>query len=77
LSYIASVLEGLPPAEPDGVYGPETEEAVRNFQEYFGIDVTGKVDQYTWNRIVMIYRSLRFGDIRNIGQSPGGEVGGQ
>ncbi|WP_326910077.1 peptidoglycan-binding protein [Sedimentibacter sp. MB31-C6] len=65
LSYISSVLEGLPPADPDGIYGPVTENAVRQFQEYFGIDVTGVVDEYTWNRIVTIYRGLRFGNIRN------------
>ncbi len=62
LSYIASVLEGIPPAEPDGIYGPQTELAVRTFQEYFGIDVTGVVDRYTWERIVLIYRNLRFGN---------------
>ena len=67
LSYIASVLEGIPPAAPDGIYGPETERAVRTFQEYFGIDVTGVVDRYTWGRIVLIYRNLRFGNTGNIG----------
>lgn len=75
LSYIASVLEGIPPAEPDGIYGPQTEQAVRKFQEYFGIDVTGVVDRYTWNRIVLIYRNLRFGNTRNVGQFPGTNVG--
>ena len=68
LSYIASVLEGIPPAEPDGIYGPRTELAVRTFQEYFGIDVTGVVDRYTWDRIVLIYRNLRFGNTSNIGR---------
>lgn len=77
LSYIASVLEGLPPTDPDGIYGPATERAVREFQAYFGIDVTGVVDQYTWNRIVLIYRNLRFGNTRNLGQFPGNDVGGQ
>lgn len=63
LNYIASVLEGITLAEPDGIYGPETEAAVRSFQEFFGINVTGVVDQYTWNRIILIYRNLRFGNI--------------
>ncbi len=75
LSYIASVLEGLPPAEPDGIFGPMTEAAVREFQQYFGIDVTGVVDQYTWDRIVLIYRRLRFGNTRNSGQFPGNNIG--
>ncbi len=73
LSYIASVLEGIPPAEPDGVYGPQTEQAVRQFQEYFGIDVTGVVDHYTWDRIVLIYRNLRFGNPGNMSQFSGAQ----
>lgn len=75
LSYIGSVLEGLTPAEPDGIYGPMTEAAVREFQRYFGIDVTGVVDQYTWNRIVLTYRRLRYGNTRNTGQFPGNNIG--
>jgi peptidoglycan hydrolase-like protein with peptidoglycan-binding domain len=66
LIYIGSVLEGIPPATPDGIYGPVTESAVRAFQEYFGIDVTGVVDRYTWDRIVHIYRNLRFGNTNDI-----------
>ncbi|MGD9568320.1 MAG: peptidoglycan-binding protein [Sedimentibacter sp.] len=77
LSYIASVLEGITPTDPDGIYGPLTEQAVREFQNYFGIDVTGVVDQYTWNRIVLIYRNLRFGNTRNVGQFPGNNISGQ
>lgn len=32
----------------DGVYGPETERAVRNIQSYFGLPVTGVVDDVTY-----------------------------
>ncbi len=71
LSYIASVLEGIAPADPDGIFGPQTEQAVRSFQEYFGINVTGVVDRYTWDRIVLIYRRLRFGDTSGIRQLNG------
>ena len=70
LAYIASVLEGILPLDPDGVFGPLTEQAVRDFQEFFGIDVTGVVDQYTWDRIVLIYRDLRFGNRANLNQFP-------
>ncbi|NLB32813.1 MAG: spore cortex-lytic protein [Tissierellia bacterium] len=66
LTYIASVLEGIAPTDPDGVFGPLTEQSVRQFQEYFGINVTGVVDRYTWDRIVLIYRNLRFGNTSNI-----------
>lgn len=61
LNYISTALEGIPTIDPDGVYGPETQNTVRAFQEFFGIDPTGVVDQYTWGRIVLIYRRLRFG----------------
>jgi peptidoglycan hydrolase-like protein with peptidoglycan-binding domain len=71
LSYIASVLEGIAPADPDGIFGPQTEQAVRSFQQYFGIDVTGVVDRYTWDRIVLIYRNLRFGNASNISRLNG------
>ena len=60
------MLAGIPPTEPDGIYGPQTEQAVRAFQQYFGIDATGVVDRYTWDRIVLIYRNLRFGNPSNI-----------
>lgn len=66
LSYIASVLVGIDPTDPDGIYGPITEQAVMTFQDYFGIDVTGIVDQYTWDRIALIYRNLRFGNTSDI-----------
>ncbi|HHZ00495.1 MAG TPA: spore cortex-lytic protein [Tissierellia bacterium] len=71
LSYIASVLEGIAPADPDGIFGPQTEQAVRSFQRYFGINETGVVDRYTWDRIVLIYRRLRFGDTSDIRQLNG------
>lgn len=77
LSYIASVLEGLPSTEPDGIYGPLTEQAVIKFQEYFGIDATGIVNEYTWNRIILIYRNLKFGNARNLSQFPGNTIGAE
>lgn len=77
LSYISSILEGITAVETDGIYGPQTEQSVREFQEFFGIDPTGVVDRYTWERIVLIYRNLRFGTSRNTGQFPGSTVGGQ
>ncbi len=77
LSYIASVLEGITLPEPDGIYGAETERAVREFQRFFGINETGEVNQYTWDRIVLIYRNLRFGNTRNPGQFSGSEAAAQ
>ena len=36
---------------PDGIYGPETTEAVRTFQQMEGLPVTGEADRETWERI--------------------------
>ncbi len=40
---------------PDGIYGEETTEAVKNFQRQFGLLVTGNVDKLTWEKITEEY----------------------
>lgn len=40
---------------PDGVYGPQTADAVRSFQRRMGLPVTGVVDQATHEQIVREY----------------------
>lgn len=40
---------------PDGIYGPDTEAAVRAFQVRYGLTPTGVADQETWNRAVDVY----------------------
>ena len=39
---------------PDGVYGKDTAEAVRNFQREYGLPQTGNTDSATWNKVVGI-----------------------
>lgn len=39
----------------DGVFGPATTNAVRIFQQYYGLPVTGVVNTATWNVINRIY----------------------
>ena len=48
----------VPRIIPDGIYGRETEAAVRAFQQYYGLRVTGETNQATWDRIVIVYREL-------------------
>jgi zinc D-Ala-D-Ala carboxypeptidase len=36
----------------DGIFGPETEKAVREFQEKAGLDVDGIVGPHTWQALV-------------------------
>ena len=40
---------------PDGIYGPETVNAVSTFQKIHGIPVTGVTDNQTWDAVVELY----------------------
>ncbi len=44
---------------PDGIYSPQTAEAVECFQRREGLPVTGVADEKTWNRIVEEYEKAR------------------
>ncbi len=55
LSTIAGVYTAIPQITADGIFGPSTEEAVRQFQRIFGLPVTGIIDFATWYRISHIY----------------------
>ncbi len=57
-------ISGNYPAIPkiqaaDGIFDQATEDAVRVFQNVFGLAVTGIVDQATWYRITYIYTSVK------------------
>jgi Putative peptidoglycan binding domain len=45
----------------NGVFGPETEEAVRAFQGPIGLTVDGVVNWYTWHALVMDYLTAQGG----------------
>lgn len=45
----------LPTVVPDGIYGPNTMNAVTAFQRQKGLPITGIVDQPTWELIVESY----------------------
>ena len=55
LNVIAGAYPALTKITADGIYGPATAEAVREFQSVFGLPVTGKVDYSTWYKISEIY----------------------
>ncbi len=46
---------------PDGIYGPETRRAVEEFQNLYGLPVTGEADSATWNRLVQVLRDIQHG----------------
>ena len=55
LNVIAGAYPALPKITADGIYGPATENAVREFQSVFGLPVMGTVDYRTWYKISEIY----------------------
>ena len=55
LNRISENFPALPKVRSDGVYGRETEEAVRTFQSIFHLPQTGDVDFATWYSISNIY----------------------
>lgn len=55
LNVIADAYPALPKVTVDGIYGKETQNAVRIFQGIFGLGETGIVDYLTWYKIQEIY----------------------
>ncbi len=59
LRYIAE-SDGISPSlVPDGIYGPDTVQAVTFFQRRNGLPVTGVTDQNTWEAIVTQFEPAR------------------
>ncbi len=55
LRAIAYFDNRIPKVGIDGIYGPETERAVRAFQGIAGLPLTGTVDQTTWEALYAYY----------------------
>jgi len=55
LNTIAKVYSVIPLVAVDGKFGPGTAEAVRTFQELFGLPANGIIDFPTWYKISDIY----------------------
>jgi len=75
LNYISTLMFDIPSVVPNGIFTSETKEAVISFQNQYGLKPDGIIDENTWNKIVDIYRQLRFSNIRTIGQFPGLLIG--
>ncbi len=61
LRLIASNINEVPTVALDGIFGEETENSVRRFQELYGIPVTGAVGPLTWYSIAREYDALNNG----------------
>lgn len=55
LAVISDAYPAIRKITADGIFGPATEAAVREFQSVFGLPETGIVDYPTWYKISEIY----------------------
>lgn len=58
LRKLSFYLSDIPPVNPDGVFGPETTQAVAAFQRLFNLPVTGQVDEETWDALNEEYNRI-------------------
>lgn len=63
LSYISLTIPSIPPVPENGIFGEETEKAVIAFQNLFGLEPTGTVNEATWNELSRVYREQRYAGI--------------
>ncbi len=52
LSELRKPYPSLPKVVVDGVFGTNTENAVKGFQRLFGLEPTGIIDEITWYTII-------------------------
>lgn len=69
LNRIGQNYPAIPKINPvDGIFGPETEEAVRQFQQIFSLTSDGIVGRATWYQIIRIYVAvLRLAELQSQG----------
>lgn len=58
LNRISNTYTAIPKLTVDGIYGPNTQEAVKKFQTIFSLNPSGIVDYRTWYKISQIYVAI-------------------
>ncbi len=62
LQYYLNVIGYFNPAlgllSIDGIFGPETEKAVRDFQQEYGLTVDGVMGRQTWRKLQEVYEGI-------------------
>lgn len=64
LNLIGRTYRDIPEVPATGYYGSQTEDAVRVFQQLFGLPVSGFVGAPTWDAVSKEYNYIRFGTQR-------------
>jgi len=71
LGTIAGVYDGITAPDVTGFYGSQTQNAVEQFQQLYGLTVSGVVRPDTWNAIASAYDDILAGESTQAGQYPG------
>lgn len=58
LNYLSAFYDSIPSLPIDGIFGQNTEDAVRAAQSTFGLSPDGVVGEITWNAIYNAYRGI-------------------
>lgn len=74
INVIASVFPQIPSLDVDGVFGEQTDIAVRAIQELFGLNTNGRVNTETWQAISDLYADIYAGQITSPDQFPGYDI---
>ena len=70
LSILSAYIEQIPSINVDGVFGPNTRDAVLAAQRYFGLPETGIVNQATWDNIYDQFSGIESISLRNLETFP-------
>lgn len=65
----------IPIVNPDGIFGPETTNAVQAFQNQLNLPATGTVNETTWNHLINDYNTLTYYAVRPACMCPFPESG--
>lgn len=71
LSAISRTYTEIPTVEVTGNFGPETQEAVLEYERLFGLPQRGFVNALVWDSIAEQYTILSQGEEKSFGQFPG------
>ena len=55
LQTIAYAQKTIPIVNPDGIFGPQTTQTLREFQRRYGLQDTGVADEATYRRVAQVY----------------------
>ena len=70
LSILSAFIPNIPPLAIDGIYGPDTTNAVLAAQRWFGLPETGTVDDPTWDAIYDQFSGIETTALRNAERFP-------